>query len=301
MSGSPWLGLSLLIAVSLLWGTSFVLIEIAARDYGALSMALSRAAVAAVFLGAVALPAVHRLRIDARIWSRIVSLSVVGQVLPFFLLGLSGRLTSSSSSAVMMGAAPIATIVVARLMFHERWSAGRWLGVVIAGAGVVIAFGWNGILLSPPQAGFGADDSIGKLCALGAALGYAFGAIIFRSIPSQIPPIVVAATSLSCSSLLLAGGAVLQGDTLAAFGRADAASSTALIALGVLNTGCAYAIYYKLISISGAGFASLNNYLVPIIGAMAGAVLLGEAISWNLTLGLLMIVCGILLSALLQK
>ncbi|ABD89935.1 DMT family transporter [Rhodopseudomonas palustris] len=301
MTGSPWLGLSLLLAVSLLWGTSFVLIEIAAQDYGALSIALSRAAVAAVVLGGVAVLSVRRLRIAARIWPRIVLLSVVGQVVPFFLLGLSGRLTSSSSSAVMMGAAPIATIVVAGLMLQERWSAGRWLGVVVAGAGVVIAFGWNGIFPSPAPAGFGSDDALGKLCALGAALGYAFGAIIFRSIPPQIPPMVVAALSLSCSSLLLAAGAVLQGDALIAFGRAGAASSTAMVALGVLNTGCAYAIYYKLISISGAGFASLNNYLVPIIGATAGAVLLGEAISWNLALGLLMIVCGILLSALLQN
>lgn len=300
MAGA-WLGLSLLIAVSLLWGTSFVLIEIAAREFGALTIALTRAAVAALFLGALAILFERKARIDAEVWLRIVLLSVIGQVLPFFLLGLSGSLTSSSSSAVMMGAAPIATIVVARLLFHERWSTGRWLGVLVAGVGVVVAFGWSGIFLSPAETGFGSNDAIGKLCALGAALGYAFGAIVFRSIPAHIPPIMVAAASLSCSSVLLALGSVLTGGLQLSFIDAGAAPIAALVTLGVFNTGLAYAIYYKLISISGAGFASLNNYLVPIIGATAGSVLLNEAMSWNLSAGLLLIVGGILVSTLLQK
>ncbi len=291
--------LTLLAIVSLLWGTSFVLIDVSATKYSAASIAFYRSAVATIVLGIIALSFYRNTSIKPTTWLRIAILSIVGQVIPFFLLGISGHLTTSSSSAIMMGVAPVVTIILAAFLHKEHWPLWRWLGVFLAGCGVLIAFSWSG----ENNFALTTNDNLGKLCAIMAALGYAAGAIIFRSIPSQIPPILIATYSLFISTVLLGLFFIFQSDStqLIELNSEINISLAAIFVLGLMNTGIAYLTYYTLISISGAGFASLNNYLVPIIGAYAGAALLNENITWNLLSGLLLIIMGIFMTAFFQK
>lgn len=302
MSGAQLLALFLLIVVSSLWGTSFVLIQIAAVEFSAVSIAFGRATVATLALGAFGLMMRSTVSTTPAVWWRILLLSLTGQVLPFLLLGMSGHLTTSSSAAVMMGVAPIATIVLAGILFNERWSFGRWLGVAIGAVGVLVAFGWTGLVGSSSQSSM-SHDMLGKLCALGAAFGYALGAIIFRSVASYVPPIITAAASLAVSSIVLCIISLLQSGFAFSLNEFHVGSLSfgAIIVLGLANTGLAYATYYTLIKMSGPGFASLNNYLVPIIGASAGAIILGESLSWNLLIGLFLIIAGIATAAILQE
>ena len=76
-------------------------------------------------------------------------------------------------------------------------------------------------------------------------------------------------------------------------GAADGPSWGAIVMLGVVNTALAYAIYFRLIADAGATFASLNNYLVPIVGVAAGSLLLGEHISGGAAVGLAMVLGSI--------
>jgi drug/metabolite transporter (DMT)-like permease len=64
----------------------------------------------------------------------------------------------------------------------------------------------------------------------------------------------------------------------------------AMGALGVFNTALAYCAYFRLVNEEGATFASLNNYIVPLIGVIAGAVALAEPIAWA---GLALVLCGV--------
>ena len=70
----------------------------------------------------------------------------------------------------------------------------------------------------------------------------------------------------------------------------------ALIALGLFNTGLAYFVYFRLIETAGATFAALNNYIVPCIGVIAGALALGEPIRPAAWLGLACVLVSVALT-----
>jgi drug/metabolite transporter (DMT)-like permease len=67
-------------------------------------------------------------------------------------------------------------------------------------------------------------------------------------------------------------------------------------ALGVFNTALAYYVYFRLVHDAGPTFASLNNYVVPLIGVVGGAVALAEPIAPSAWVGLGLVLCGVALT-----
>ena len=67
----------------------------------------------------------------------------------------------------------------------------------------------------------------------------------------------------------------------------------AMGALGVFNTALAYYVYFRLVNEEGPTFASLNNYIVPLIGVVGGAVALAEPIAPSAWAGLALVLCGV--------
>ena len=70
----------------------------------------------------------------------------------------------------------------------------------------------------------------------------------------------------------------------------------AMGALGVFNTALAYYVYFRLVNEEGPTFASLNNYIAPLIGVVAGAVALAEAVAPSAWAGLALALCGVALT-----
>ena len=74
------------------------------------------------------------------------------------------------------------------------------------------------------------------------------------------------------------------------------AQALAMGALGVFNTALAYYVYFRLVNEEGPTFASLNNYIVPVIGVVGGAVALAEPIAPSAWAGLALVLCGVALT-----
>ena len=126
--------------LSLLWGTSFLLIKIAAGAFDWASYASGRAGIAAVALIAFALVRGMRWPRTLAAWSRMGAISLTGQVGPFLLTGVAAHLTTSADLALMMGSAPIFTVIIARLFgLGEVWSGRAGFGLALGLAGVAIA------------------------------------------------------------------------------------------------------------------------------------------------------------------
>lgn len=277
------LAVPVLLAVSCLWGMSFVAIRLAADGFESLEIAALRVGIAALCLLAVWLPQKERLPSRRFVIGRIILLAFVGQIVPFVSLGASGQLTDSSSMAVMMGFAPLATLAIGCfLLSDERLTWTRVFALAVGFAGVVVSLG---LVPSGETAVAGVYDAdlVGKLLAGLAALGYAAGAIISRSITREMSPLGACTLTMTLSAVLLWTYGGMVGISV---GAADAAAWGAVIALGVVNTALAYAIYFWLIAFAGATFASLNNYLVPIAGVVAGSLILDEEIGLNAVFGL---------------
>ena len=271
--------------LSLLLGFSFLLIKIAAQAFDWIGYACGRACVAALALAAIALARRVAWPRSAKVWGQMAVMSLIGQVGPFLLFGVAAHLITSADMALMMGSAPIFTFLLARMFgLGEVWNARAAAGLALGLVGVALSLG------SPfANGGGGASHAgLGRTLALIAALGYAGSALVSRPVSRAVGAAMAATGSMAISGALLAAAELIAGGapSLVALAAKPAGPLAALVALGLFNTGLAYFVYFRLIETAGATFAALNNYIVPCIGVIAGALALGEPVRSAAWIGL---------------
>jgi drug/metabolite transporter (DMT)-like permease len=279
----PYLLLALL---SLLWGSSFLLINVAARGFDPVSFAFVRVSIGAVALWGISLAVEWRWPRGRSLWLTLAAMAAFGQAIPFTLLGDAARRVGSGDLALMMGAAPIFAFVLSRLLGEgPPWTAVSALGLGLGLAGVVICVG-----------GPGQGSLVGRVEGFSAAFFYALGATISRGASRAVGPSTAAAASMTLSSLALLVAWRLSGGTTTSLAAIPAPSLMAMAALGVFNTALAYLLYFTLVLRMGATFASLNNYVVPFVGLLLGALVLGEPIAVSAWAGLALVIAGVVLT-----
>ena len=288
----------MLALLSTLWGTSFLLIKLAASALDATSFAFGRLGVGALALIVTAWLAGWRWPRERRVWGALLVLAMIGQALPVFILGKAARLTTSADLALMMGAAPIATMLIARMLgMGEVWSFPAALGLGLGLLGVAIAVG------APVDAPLSPHAGWGRALGLSAAVLYATGALISRFASRSVGPAMSATASmcLSASLMVVAWFAVDGFGAPKIFLAAPASALVALLALGCVNTALAYLVYFRLVETAGATFAALNNYIVPFIGLVLGSALLGESVALTSWLGLALVIAGVIVTGLATR
>ena len=293
-TGSP-LPYAMLVFVSLLWGSSFLCIKISSQAFDPGSIAFGRTGIAAEALVVAALAMRLRWPRAPRLWGQMAALALFSQALPFLLLGVAAHLTTSADMALMMGGAPIFTFLIARLFgLGEAWNPRAALGLALGLVGVVVSLGAP-LAAAAPAAG---EPGLGRALAALAALGFAAGAVISRSLSREIGPTMSAAGSMLASAALLIGPWLALGGSPSpeALATTPFAPLAALLALGLVNTALAYFVYFRLIASAGATFAALNNYIVPVLGMIAGALALGEPVGASSWLGLACVLGGVVLT-----
>jgi len=279
--------------LSFLWGSSFLLIKIASRALDPFDFALARVGVAAAaMLLTSALSGKVWPGSRPGLWVKLLALALIGQVVPFILLGKAATLTTSADMALMMGGQPIFVFLFGRLLgSRDRWTWLAGLGLMIGFAGVAVAF-WS------PGAGSGAHSILGRAFALAAGVSYGTGAIISGAATREIGAVRAVTASMTISTLALALVGLTFGKPapLAALFQTPLAPMLAMGALGVFNTALAYYVYFRLVHDEGPTFASLNNYIVPLIGVIGGAVALAEPIAPSAWAGLALVLAGVALT-----
>ena len=267
--------------------------QVAAQAFDWIGYAFGRAGVAALALAAFALARRAVWPRSLKIWGRMAAMSLSGQVGPFLLFGVAAHLTTSADMALMMGSAPIFTVILARLFgLAEVWSARAAAGLALGLIGVALSLG-------SPLADSGATNSgLGRAFALVAAFGYAGGALLSRPVSRAVGAAMAATGSMAISAVLLGALELVAAWPLSVTGLTPPppAPLAALIALGLVNTGLAYFVYFRLIETAGATFAALNNYIVPCIGVIAGALAFGEAVRPAAWIGLACVLASVALT-----
>ena len=287
----PYVTLSLL---SLLWGTSFLLIKIAADGFDWTGYASGRAGIAALALIAFALASRTPWPRAPRLWVRLAIISVVGQVGPFLLSGVAAHLTTSADMALMMGSAPIFTFLIARLLgLGEAWNARAALGLALGLAGVAIALRRAACrrARSPKRAGAGARA--GARADRGARLFDRRADVARRLARSRRGDGGDGSMAITATLLAAAALAIDGAPSATALAATPPGALAALVTLGLFNTALAYFVYFRLIETAGATFAALNNYIVPCLGVIAGALALGEPVGPSAWIGLACVLIGV--------
>ena len=275
-----------LLLLAFIWGWSFLFIKVAGEGMTPPTVAFLRIA-----LGALVLRAWLRWRRvpglrdpELRRWAAIVGL--VGSAIPFTLLAWGEQRISSALTAVLNASTPLFTAVAATTLVGERLRAIQVTGLVVGFAGVTVA------------AGVGAGDLTGSSLAGGLAsvLAGAFYGLAFtfmRGHLGGIPPAVAAAGQLTAGAALLAPFALATTID-------DGFDPTwrrigAIVVLGVVGTGLAYLLNYRIVADLGPTRASLVTYVIPIVAVVVGAVVLDERLERRVLVGGVLIVGGIAL------
>ncbi|MEM5582994.1 MULTISPECIES: DMT family transporter [unclassified Roseibium] len=273
--------------LTLLWGCSYLAIEVALRGFEPLPLVTGRMIIGALLLLAVVFVKDGGLRLGAAGWGIAAVVGLTGNVFPFLLISYAEQEVTSGLAALIMGIAPIVTVAVAPLI-HAQETLGP---LKVAGA----AAGFAGVgMLVGPEAAQGFSGSLqAQLALVLAALCYAFTTLFSRKFayprPLQIAAasVLVGAIAVSC---LLAGGSGESG-----LGDLSTAPVVAVIYLGVGSTGLAAIIYFYLVPRIGAGRMQQVNYVVPVLGTLLGIAFLGEKPGWNTWIAIPTILLGVYL------
>lgn len=252
--------------LAVIWASSFVAIGIAVTSFGPGAVVAGRMAVGALFLLGVLALRGGSLRLGARGWAIAALIGTTGNTVPFLLISSAQKQVDSGLAALLMGIAPVVTLTLAPLI-HASETLTRWK---ITGAG----FGIAGVLtLVGPEAlaGLG-GDLLPQLALIGAALCYAFTALLARRFPHP-DALQMAAGSVLVSAVSMG----LVTTALSGWGGAPSLRAVlAVLYLGIGPTAFAALVYFDLIGRIGAARLQQVNYVVPVLGTIFGIVLLGE-------------------------
>jgi drug/metabolite transporter (DMT)-like permease len=268
-----------------LWGSGFLFVKLALRGLSPSQVVLGQLAFGALVL-LIAL-AIRRQSLPhaRREWAYLAGMAVLANIAPYLLFSWSEQRISSGLAGVLSGTTPLLTLLLARAFGVGRLTPPRVLGLALGLAGVVL-------LAAPWHDGSRAVSLAGVLAALGAAACYAGSYVYARLLLTNrgMEPLVLAAAQLTL-------GAVLLGTAVPWIGRQPITLSStvvlSVIALGVLSTGIAYVLNYRLIQDEGPTAASMTNYLTPIVAVLLGIALVDERLTWNLIIGAAMILVGL--------
>jgi drug/metabolite transporter (DMT)-like permease len=275
---------ALLVALGAVWGSSFLLIKLAVATIPPVTVATGRIAVGALALVLIVAARRQPWPRAPRTWLLLAIMGVIGNVIPFSLINWGEVRIDSGLTAILMSTVPLATIILAPAFVRdEPITAAKLIGVALGMAGVAVLIG-PGALIG------GRGALLGQIAVTAAALCYAVNGLVARQLP-RMPVEVISAGTLLCATVagLPLCLAVDQPWQIAP----SALSLAALIGLGIVNTAGGYLLLFRLVVRAGAGFASLNNFLVPLFGVMWGMLLLSERPSPQAFLGLLLIFAGL--------
>lgn len=283
----------LLILLGVIWGSSFMLTNIAVKEFPPMTLAALRLALAAALIGGAALIAGAKLPRSGRLWAFALASAVIGNVLPFWLISWSQQHIPSALSGLLMAPMPLISLMLAHfLVAGERMNLPRVVGFCAGFAGIVILIGPGALALI----GGGGDlAQLGQLASLGAMLGYAINGIVIKRAAAP-DALGISAAILILSALLAAPLAMmLEAPDLSTVSFNGWAT---MVALGVGATAMGQILLMKIIALAGPPFLASVNYQVPLWATVFGVALLGEALNPAFWIALALILTGLAIAQL---
>ncbi|HVZ46627.1 MAG TPA: DMT family transporter [Ramlibacter sp.] len=279
--------------LSAIWGSSFLFTRYAVVDFGVLPTAAVRVAIATVFL----LPIVWWRGLMPQLRKHFKAIAVIGLLnsgIPFALFAFALLSITTGLSAILNATVPLFGALIAWAWLKDRPNASRLAGLVIGFVGVAM-LAWDKTSFRPGASGIAPAWAV--LAALGATLCYGIAANAAKQYLSGLSPLVTAAGSQLGATIGLAIPAAFLWPARMPGPHAWLGA----VAVGVLCTGVAYILYFRLIENTGPARAVAVTFLVPVFAVIYGTLFLGESVTpWMVMCGIV-IVCGTALSTGLAK
>lgn len=277
-----------LIILSIIWGSSFILIKKALVGLSPLQLGALRTIFAAVFLlviGAYKLKQIRRPE-----WKWIAISAFVGTFIPAFLFAFAETEIDSAIASVLNSTTPIMTLLLGALLFAIGFTRRQLLGVIVGLLGSVVLI-WSGAEMNEGQNYWYAA------LILAASVCYAINVNIIKRYLQEVPAMAITVGHFIVI-LIPAIGVLLYSDFFseATFQKPQLYESIGYLAiLAIFGTGLAKIVFNSLVQMSTPVFATSVTYTIPIVALLWG-LLDGERFNlWQL-LGACLIILGVFLS-----
>lgn len=279
----------LFLLLGFLWGSSYLFIKIGV-DAGLepFTLVTLRLLIGFGLLAAVVLAAREPIPREPRTYAHLVALGFFSVAFPFVLITIAEQSVDSALAATLTAPVPLFVIPIAAVLLGERMTVNKIVGVTIGMIGVAILVGFD-----PAQVG--RNDLTPQLLLLVAAMSYAFGGVYARRFVHGLRPMIPATFQVFFAMLMAAIGAFALEDPVGRTLGLPFEGLFAVVWLGLLGSGMAYLLFYRLLGTWGPTRVSLVAYTLPVWGIALGWLVLREQISSGLVLGTVLVIAGIAL------
>lgn len=257
--------------------------RLGAKELGVFATSGLRVAIAALFLLPIVLLRGHGASLRQH-WKLSFLVGILNSAIPFACFSFALLSITTGLSSILNATTPLFGAVIAWLWLKDRPTGSRTVGLLIGFAGVAL-LAWNKASFKPDASGNATGWAV--LACLLATLCYGIAASFTKRYLSGLPPVVTATGSQLGASIVLVPLAwwfwPVQPVSLNAW--------LTVIALGVLCTGVAYILYFRLIERAGPARALSVTFAIPVFALLYGVLLLGEEVTtWMLVCGVVIVV-----------
>lgn len=269
-----------LIVLSTLWGVSFLFMRVAAPEFGPVPLIMVRMGVAALVLLPLFTVARYRTLFVQHLLP-LATLALTNHVIPFSLLAYATLSLEAGFTSLINATTPLFTALIGVMLFAVPVQRQQYWGLGIAFLGVYV--------LSADRLDFSVGgDGWAILAALGATVFYGLAGNYSKARLAHLPVRVVAGGTTLLSSLILLVPAILLWPEQMPSGIAWANA----IALAILSTALAFFLYFQLLASAGATATSTVTFLVPVSALGWGYVILGEVLTVQILVGMVVTLLG---------
>jgi drug/metabolite transporter (DMT)-like permease len=275
----PQLKWIILIALALIWGSSFILIKKGLDGLNPFQLGSLRIIFCAVFLKSIAL---HQ-------WKYIALTSLFGTFIPAYLFAIAQTKVSSSICSILNSLTPLNTLILGAIVFGLNFRRNQIFGIIIGLIGTTV------LIFNGRAQGVSEDNSY-SVFVLIATVCYATNVNLIKKYLSDMKPLSI--TTGNFLVMLVPAIFILYFTDFTAKMNLQATQHAMffVMILGIVGTGVANVIFYKLIQISSPIFASSVTYLIPVVAFLWG-IFDNEMLTPLQFLGAFIILIGVYLSS----
>jgi len=272
-----------LFALSAIWGTSFLAIDIAILELSPLLVAFIRVFLAAIFLLTIIIYKKLSFPKDKKTWAILFLTGILNNAIPFFLISWGQQYINSSTAAIMLACGPFIALILSHYVTQdEKFSLLKLISVAFGFVGVFILIGGDLIEQN-------ISAVYGQIAVFLATIGYISAGILIRKI-SHIKPIICATSMLITGSLAMLPFVLNEDISHITF---SSPAFLAVVFLAILPTAIASLIRVELVQRVGVQFMSQVSYLIPVFAIFWAWLFLSELPKANALFALALILLGL--------
>ncbi len=275
--------LSLLVLLAIIWGSSFFNIKIATYSYEPFTLALVRVFFASIPL--LILCKFKKIKIEAfgTYWRSYALIGLCNIAVPFVLIAIGTANINSYLAAILMSTTPLSGSILAHFFIKdEKLSYLKSLGVLIGFSGIILLF-FDKVVIN-------SENYIYAIITIIGSTFYCIGGLLTLKLRNKKNENVTTSTTLWSIIFLLPFSLVFE---MPWNSNPSLVSTISLLYLGVVATGFAWLIRFRILTVNGLVFQTQVAYLIPIFGVIFGYYLMEEIITWRVIFSLVIILIGI--------